>query len=182
MCTEGDTLAETLAEVELAHTVPTGNVDLLAEVILAQLAGGGAQGEATGTALQALRAQWHWERLVEPIFRFLEHNAFASDAMTASRTAAQTRQVEAYVSKLETQAQQKDEVIRCYEEELSQRQAVIQQQQEDLQRVSEEVNRLTHEVRYLEQQREELKAHIEEIAQGRVMRFLRAVDILLKRD
>jgi hypothetical protein len=184
VCTEGDTLAETLAEVGLAHTVPPDNADLLAEVILAQLAEGAAGRETT--LLQALQAQWHWGRLVEPIVRFLEHNAFASDAMTASRTAAQTRQVEAYIRKLETQVQQKEAAIQQnsvrYDEEIARHQAVIEQQQKDLQRVSEDVNRLTHEVRYLEQQREELKAYIEEIAQGRVMRFLRAIDLLLGRD
>ena len=178
VCTEGDMLGDALAGTGLASTVPPDDPELLAQVILARLAKEDSV-EAINESLQPLRTQWRWSQVVEPIAGFLEQNAFASDALSASRTAAEVRQVEEHINRLDIRIRQERE---RYEAEISRLEAVVVQQREELQRARDSVGHLIKQVRQLEQDRDRLTAHIEDIAQGRVMRFLRAIDVLLNRD
>jgi GT2 family glycosyltransferase/glycosyltransferase involved in cell wall biosynthesis len=91
--TAGDPISDMLATHGLGRAVPPKRPDLVAEAILAMLSDDGLH-DRVAEAARPLRAELTWERVVEPLSAFLEHVAFAPDAITASRTAAKARQLE----------------------------------------------------------------------------------------
>jgi GT2 family glycosyltransferase/glycosyltransferase involved in cell wall biosynthesis len=137
--TVGDPVSDMIATCGLGQTVPPKRPDLMAEVILSMLEDDGLRDRVAENA-RPVRSGLAWSRVVEPIAEFLERVAFAPDALTASRAAAEARRT------------------------------VI------------EIECLRARLRELEQERDRLRAHLNDIRQGRVMRLLRAVDSLLGRE
>jgi GT2 family glycosyltransferase/glycosyltransferase involved in cell wall biosynthesis len=90
--TAGDPLSDMIAERQLGRVVPPGRPDLLAQAILEALADENLR-ERVAAQAGVLREQLSWKRCAEPIIAFVEHAAFAPDALRASKTAARTRQL-----------------------------------------------------------------------------------------
>jgi GT2 family glycosyltransferase/glycosyltransferase involved in cell wall biosynthesis len=101
IATAGDPTSDLIAKRGLGQVVPPGRPDLLAETILSMLADEGLRDRVTENA-QAVRAELTWTRVVEPIAVFLEQAAFAPDALTAARRAAEARQELSRLLELET--------------------------------------------------------------------------------
>jgi GT2 family glycosyltransferase/glycosyltransferase involved in cell wall biosynthesis len=91
--TAGDPISDLIATHELGWVIPPKRPDLVAGAILAMLSDDGLR-DRVAEAARPLRAELTWEAVVEPISAFLEHAAFAPDAIAASRTAAKARQLE----------------------------------------------------------------------------------------
>jgi hypothetical protein len=103
--TSGDLLSAMIAEYELGRVVPPGRSDLLAEAILSMLAKDDLRDRVAANA-RRIQRELTWESVVEPVSAFLERAAFAPDALTAARTAAETRRTIARVEYLQSRAQQ----------------------------------------------------------------------------
>ena len=104
VATAGDPVSDMIARRGLGQVVPPERPDLLAEVILSMLADDGLRGRVAQNA-QAVRAELAWPRVVEPIAGFLERVAFAPDALTASRTAAESRRTVVQMEYMEAHVQ-----------------------------------------------------------------------------
>jgi GT2 family glycosyltransferase/glycosyltransferase involved in cell wall biosynthesis len=104
LSTAGDPVSDMIAGRGLGQIVPSERPDRLAEAILSMLADDGLRVHVTKNA-QTVWAELAWERVVEPIAAFLEHVAFAPDALTASRTAAEARRTVERLSQLESRVQ-----------------------------------------------------------------------------
>jgi glycosyltransferase involved in cell wall biosynthesis len=136
--TAGDPISDMIARRGLGRAVPPKRPDVVAGAILSMLEDDGLRDRVAENA-QPLRAELAWSRVVEPIAAFLERVAFAPDALTTSRTAAELRRTVVQMERLEARARQ------------------------------------------LEQERDQLRDHLHDIQQGRVMRVLKAVDGFLAR-
>lgn len=91
LSTAGDPLSDMLVRRGLGRSVPPDRPDALAEMILEMLADDSLRRRVTEQA-EALRDEFAWSRSVKPIANFLEHVAFAPDALQASRRTAEAWQ------------------------------------------------------------------------------------------
>jgi len=151
--TSGDTLAEVVEEEGLGQVVPPQRPDLLAHAILDTLADEGIAARVAERAQRFFKLRT-WRHVVEPIAAFLDRVAFAPDALEASRTAADARRIDTHV-------QNQADRIRHLEH-----QATVQ----------------TQRIATLEDDNQSLRDHIRAVSQGRVMRFMRAINIALGRE
>lgn len=67
--TEGDYFADLVAREELGKTVPPGDAEAWKQAILSLAAGEGER-QAMKSRLHALREQFHWERVAEPLVSY----------------------------------------------------------------------------------------------------------------
>ncbi|MGD9406379.1 MAG: glycosyltransferase family 4 protein, partial [Anaerolineae bacterium] len=104
LSTSGDPLSEMLAQRKLARAVPPNDPNTLATTILEMLADDGLRHQVVEQA-PGLREEFAWSRAVLPIARFLEHVAFAPDALRAIRRDGEAwqerRQMQQRIAELE---------------------------------------------------------------------------------
>jgi glycosyltransferase involved in cell wall biosynthesis len=104
LSTSGDPLSEMLTQRRLAKTVPPSNPEALAKTILEMLADDGLRNRVVEQAPE-LREEFAWSRAVVPIAHFLEHAAFAPDALRAISREAEAwqeqRQMQQRIAELE---------------------------------------------------------------------------------
>jgi glycosyltransferase involved in cell wall biosynthesis len=151
--TAGDPLSDMIAARGLGRTVPPGDSQMLARLILDMLADDGLR-ERTASRAQEAKSELAWHQVVAPITAFLERVAFAPDALAAARTAARARRV---IVRLEQQSEQIDN--------LQQQNARLETDRQNL-------------IEYVD----ELQAHIKAIGQGRLMRLMNALNAVRGRD
>jgi len=155
--TAGDPLSDMIASQGLGRAVPPERSDLLAEVILSMLADDGLRDRVAESG-GAVRAELTWTRVVEPIAAFLERAAFAPDALTASRLAAESRRTVTHLEHLRKR---------------------VQQLGQERDRLRQERDQLERERNQFEWERSQLQAHLDEIRRGRMMRLLNGINNFL---
>lgn len=151
--TAGDPVSDMVAEHGLGRALPPERPDLLAEAILSMLADDGLR-ERVGERAQALREELAWSRVVEPIAAFLERAAFAPDALETAKKAAQARQSVVHIERLSNRVGNLEKHVAFQEGQVAELKEYVQ----------------------------ELRAHIEAIKQGRVMRVVGAINKALGRE
>lgn len=86
ICTGGDTLADMIAARRMGVTVPAGDIEALADAIVA-FADAGRRRRAAD-ALRAAAPEFPWSRVVEPLVRFCRAPRAAADRRTPPPLAA----------------------------------------------------------------------------------------------
>lgn len=90
--TDGDLLAETIAQYRLGYVVPPENPHAVARAILDALADTTLR-ERVAQAARSLAPALSWNRVIQPIVRFVEQANFAPDALEAARLANQMHHI-----------------------------------------------------------------------------------------
>jgi GT2 family glycosyltransferase/glycosyltransferase involved in cell wall biosynthesis len=155
--TEGDPISDMIATNALGRTVPPGRPDLIAQAVIEMLADNDLRSRISGL-LQPLRSKYSWAEVVRPIEDFMQRATFAPDALQATRQIISKDQ---QIVDLQGQVN----ILRQQVESLSTKSETLEQ---------EKLNALHY--------AEQLSEHLTAIRQGRLMRVMRSVNVLLGRE
>jgi GT2 family glycosyltransferase/glycosyltransferase involved in cell wall biosynthesis len=179
--TAGDPLSDMIAERGLGRTVPPDNSELLAQAILEMLADDGLRDRIAGQ-VQAVRSELTWTRAVEPVVAFLDRVAFAADALDAARRAARVRQTIVHMQQQSDHIRSLEQLITSQGQRIASQEQRIASQEQRIASQGQRIASLEQDKQSLIEYAEGLRTHIEAIRQGRVMRLMRAINVLLGRE
>lgn len=176
--TAGDPLGDLVATHGLGRVVPPGDADAVAEAILELLGQPGLRGRLA-PAFAAVRPQFEWDHVVEPLRRWLRHPRLAADIVVppgGGRRLVDARaqildrldQLQSEVEGLRRHIAGQDERLRTQHDLLQAQQARLDAQDEALRGQHAAI-----------QERDEL---LQQIAAGRVMRLMNAISGLTRKS